>query len=201
MTSGRLIVFEGVDGSGKTTQWRLLTERLLREDYPVLASCEPTYGPWGQKIRRELLRGTAEIPVATQLYWFRQDRREHNRGLIEPALRRGELVVLDRYYYSTVAYQGTLGGSNPQTVLDFERELSPAPTICFLLTLEPEVAFQRIMNRGLPATTETFARLLAVTAAYAALEDACIVWLDARHDVDTLHTEVWQHLCTRGIVT
>jgi dTMP kinase len=105
---GLLIVFEGIDGSGKTTHVRLLDQRLRRAGYDVVCLKEPTEGPWGQKLRQLAQHGRQEIPPTTELEWFLQDRREDVEHNIQPALARGQIVVLDRYYFSTIAYQGTL---------------------------------------------------------------------------------------------
>ncbi len=98
---GLLFVFEGVDGAGKTTQVRLLAERLQAAGYDVLCLQEPTAGPWGQKLRHLAQHGREAIAPATELEWFLQDRREDVEHNIQPALARGQIVVLDRYYFAT----------------------------------------------------------------------------------------------------
>ena len=91
---GLLIVFEGIDGAGKTTQVRLLDERLRRAGYDVVCLKEPTEGPWGQKLRQLAQHGRQQVSPATELEWFLQDRREDVEHNIQPALARGQIVVL-----------------------------------------------------------------------------------------------------------
>jgi dTMP kinase len=106
--SGILIAFEGIDGAGKTTQVELLERFLLESGEKVRRSKEPTDGPWGQKIRESAANG--RMPWADELHAFTEDRKQHVRELILPALQNGKTVILDRYFYSTIAYQGTRGG-------------------------------------------------------------------------------------------
>ncbi|MDD1677673.1 MAG: dTMP kinase [Methanomicrobiales archaeon] len=104
--TGKLIVIEGADGSGKTTQVRLLAERLGWAGIPCLTTAEPTRAPdpVGGLIRTALTGGvTIRDPRAMQLL-YAADRLEHAAAVIEPALRRGELVICDRYDLSTLVY-------------------------------------------------------------------------------------------------
>ncbi|MBL9085553.1 MAG: dTMP kinase, partial [Planctomycetia bacterium] len=89
-----MIVFEGIDGAGKTTQVGLLVDALRRAGEDVVSSKEPTRGPWGMKIRESAVKG--RLPEAEELQAFIEDRREHVRDLVGPALERGAIVVLDR---------------------------------------------------------------------------------------------------------
>ena len=105
--SGLFIVLEGIDGAGKSTQIRCLTEKLAASGRPPVVSREPTDGPHGRRLRESATRGrlSAEEELAT----FLADRREHVSNLILPSLAAGKVVVLDRYYFSTAAYQGARG--------------------------------------------------------------------------------------------
>src|SRR5262245_42547095 len=94
---GILIVVEGIDGAGKSTQVRRIAEALRAVGETVVQSREPTDGPWGRKIRESAVSG--RMSLADELHAFVEDRREHVAGVIRPALDRGEIVVLDRYYY------------------------------------------------------------------------------------------------------
>ena len=114
MKRGSLIVFEGVDGSGKSTQLALLAEAMRSAGREVVETGEPYDCEWGRKIR-EMARSTQGVPPEQELEWFLEQRRAHVRDLVGPALAAGRVVLSDRYFLSTVAYQGARG-------LDAERQ-------------------------------------------------------------------------------
>lgn len=103
---GLFFSFEGIDGSGKSTQARLLAEALVRAGHPVLAVREPGGTPLGEEIRRVLLAPTTEIQPRAELLLFAAARSQLVETVIEPALASGTHVVADRYIDSTTAYQG-----------------------------------------------------------------------------------------------
>ena len=115
MNRGRLIAFEGIDGSGKSTQLVALEAALRADGRDVVSTREPTDGSWGRRIRA-MARSGARVEAAEELRWFVEDRREHVASLIRPALAAGRVVLTDRYYLSTVAYQGARG-LDPQQLL------------------------------------------------------------------------------------
>lgn len=101
----RFVVIEGLDGAGTTTQAQRLAAHLARQGQPVLATREPTAGPIG-RIIRQTLAAEPEAPDVRVLPWlFAADRADHLHRTVEPALARGEVVVSDRYYHSSLAYQ------------------------------------------------------------------------------------------------
>ena len=102
-----LIVFEGIDGTGKSTQVRLLAQALEERGLTVVTSREPTDGPFGQKLRLSMITG--RLSPEEELALFHEDRRDHVEHLILPALEAGKVVILDRYFFSTMAYQGARG--------------------------------------------------------------------------------------------
>lgn len=107
---GALIVFEGGDGAGKTTQTTLLCERLERRGYAVRRTFEPGDSPAGQHIRRLLLDpATGALSPRTEALLYAADKAEHIASVVAPALERGEVVVCDRYIDSMLAYQGAHG--------------------------------------------------------------------------------------------
>src|SRR5512136_620436 len=105
---GLLVVLEGIDGSGKTTQARSLLRRLRNRGYKASFFREPTRGRWGREIKRLAARADSLTP-AEELELFVKDRRENVKKNLKPALAGGKVVVLDRYYFSTIAYQGAKG--------------------------------------------------------------------------------------------
>src|SRR4051794_4247303 len=108
---GILIAVEGIDGAGKTTQVTRLCAALADVGETVVRSKEPTNGPHGRRLRESAQTG--RMNADEELQTFIADRREHVETVIRPALERGETVILDRYFYSTVAYQGVRTGHHP----------------------------------------------------------------------------------------
>ena len=146
MNRGRLIAFEGIDGCGKSTQLERLAASLRALGYEVVETGEPTPGPTGRRIR-EMARSGRELAPDQELRWFVEDRRAHVAELIEPALRKGCLVLTDRYYLSTVAYQGARGLDAQQILTDSEAEF-PVPDLVLLLQIRPDRALERVRERG-----------------------------------------------------
>ena len=104
--SGVLIAIEGIDGAGKTTLARNLKKWLESRGYRVEVIKEPGDSVWGQKIRESYDR---ELDAREELELFLKDREENVRRKILPALKKGTIVIMDRYYYSTMTYQGARG--------------------------------------------------------------------------------------------
>jgi dTMP kinase len=140
---GLFIVFEGIDGAGKTTQVGLLQQFLVGVGLTVVRSKEPTDGHWGKIIRGSATTGRLSLP--DELNAFTQDRVEHVRDLIAPALARGDVVLLDRYFYSTIAYQG-IRGADVQAVTARQLKLFPAPDVVLLLDVPAEVGVERVRS-------------------------------------------------------
>jgi dTMP kinase len=105
---GVFICVEGLDGSGKTTQAQILTERLSNE-YSVVYTAEPSRGKTGTFIRECCLYEEKRLPTVVEALLFAADRVEHVENEIKPALAEGEVVICDRYLYSSLAYQGSAG--------------------------------------------------------------------------------------------
>jgi len=142
---GAFIVFEGIDGSGKSTHMRLLIDDLNRRSYDVLQTAEPTRGAIGAFIREYMGSATTRLPPEVEALLFAADRFEHVKGIIEPAIERGQIVVSDRYLHSTLAYQGAAGLS-----LEWIREINRfalVPDLCILLDVSPEIGLSRLGRR------------------------------------------------------
>jgi dTMP kinase len=139
------IVIEGIDGTGKSTQARLLAEWLRANGRETVVSREPTDGPWGRKLRESA--ATGRLSPQEELDYFLKDRREHVETLIAPALAAGKVVVLDRYYFSTMAYQGCRG-FDPEEIRRRNEEFAPRPDLLLILDLEVDDALARIGSRG-----------------------------------------------------
>ena len=142
--NGILIAFEGIDGAGKTTQAIALRARLEAFGETVIFSKEPTDGQWGARLRASATAG--RMPLEDELAAFIEDRREHLAIKVNPALSAGATVILDRYFYSTLAYQGARGGQ----LADIEtrvRDGVTVPDIVFWLDLPVSEAMKRIQVR------------------------------------------------------
>lgn len=158
---GRLIVVEGIDGAGKSTQVVRLAEALRGRGLTVTTSREPTDGPWGRKIRASAVSG--RMTLEDELAAFLADRKEHVAGVIQPALDRGERVILDRYYYSTIAYQGARGG-DVGAIRAANEAIAPKPDLVLLIDFDPELALRRIRESrgGAPDEFEKLDELRAI---------------------------------------
>ena len=143
MSNGILIAFEGIDGTGKSTQCRMLGEFLSGKGIANISFAEPTKGEWGLKIRRLLSQGRNGVSPEEELEWFLNDRKEDVELNINPALKAGKVVVMDRYYYSTAAYQGALG-FDPQKIRNDNEKFAPLPDRVLIFHNSPEKSLQRI---------------------------------------------------------
>ncbi len=144
LPAGILVAFEGIDGAGKTTQVRLLEGVLEEQNIAFVTTKEPTNGPWGRRIRASARNG--RMSPEKELHAFIRDRRSHVKRLLEPALQQGKVVVVDRYYLSTVAYQGARG-LDPNRLLELNA-FAPRPDLLFILDVEPAVGLARVRQRG-----------------------------------------------------
>ena len=140
-TDGYLIVIEGIDGTGKSTQATMLAEALRKSGREVVQSFEPTNGPWGKKLRESATTG--RLSIEDELEYFINDRREHVEQLIIPTIKSGGIVILDRYYFSTMAYQGARG-IDPEAIRVKNETFAPQPDILIILDLDVDIALQRI---------------------------------------------------------
>jgi dTMP kinase len=145
MKQGLFIVLEGIDGTGKSTQTRTLADWFRSQNRDVILSREPTDGPWGKKLRESAQTG--RLSPADELDWFLKDRQQHVEQLILPSLADGKVVILDRYYFSTMAYQGARG-IDPQEIRRKNEAFAPLPDLLLILDLDVDSALQRIGSRG-----------------------------------------------------
>ncbi len=145
MEPGFLIALEGIDGSGKSTAAKGIVRALRMDERQVVGTCEPTDGPWGRRIRRMATSGETVDP-AEELRWFNEDRREHVRGVLAPELELSKVVVTDRYFLSTVAYQGARGLDWKELLADAEREFRP-PDLALIFEIDPRDGLARTRGR------------------------------------------------------
>ena len=138
--SGTFITFEGIDGSGKSTQLRLLANYLRSRNCEVILTREPGGTPVGNRLRAALLDAHEEVDPLTELLVFAADRAQHVRRVLRPAIETGQLIFSDRYADATAAYQGAGRGFSPELISEIialaTEGLKPDLTVLFDLTVE-----------------------------------------------------------------
>lgn len=154
LRQGFFIVFEGIDGSGKSSQARLLKDFLSQQGYDSVLLREPTEGPWGKKIRDILTYGRKGISPEDELKLFIEDRKENIQNNILPALKSNKVIVQDRYYFSTIAYQGALG-IDPSRLREMNEAFAVKPDVVFYLKIDPKLGLERI-ETGRQGEKESF---------------------------------------------
>ncbi|WP_411846557.1 dTMP kinase [Roseibacillus persicicus] len=184
-----LIVFEGIDGTGKSTQVRLLAEALEARGLSVVTSREPTDGPFGKKLRESMIEGRLSPEEELQLFY--DDRRDHVEHLILPALEAGKVVILDRYYFSTMAYQGARG-FDPTKIREENEGFAPVPDHVFLLEIPVATALERIGVRdGSGNTFEQEGNLKACAGIFDTLAEDWLHRVDASQPPEDVHAAVF----------
>jgi len=193
LREGLFIVFEGLDGAGKTTQIDLLAMALRQEGYTVICLKEPTDGPWGQKIRQSTRQGQRPVDPADELTWFLEDRRQDVEQNIRPALMQGWIVILDRYYFSTMAYQGALG-YDPDEIRHCNEAFAPPPHLLFLLEIDPSQGLQRVQQARQLDGFEQLDYLQQVEAIFTAMNFPYLRRIAASDDIEMVQAYIWQEV-------
>lgn len=190
------VVFEGIDGSGKSTQARLLADRMRRSGLSVLLTSEPSDGPVGALIKSFTLRPKPE----EEAHLFMEDRRDHLRRVIIPALNEGRIVICDRYVYSSAAYQGARG-LDPSAIIAENCAFALRPHVTFLLEIPVEEGLARIRSgRGDRFSTfEIEDELEKVAGIYSSLNDPSIVRIDGLGSQDRIHAQIVSTLSRLGL--
>jgi len=148
--AGRFWSFEGIDGSGKSTQARLLADALRLTGHEVVLTREPGGSPGAEEIRRLVLEGSTDRWSAeTEILLFTAARRDHLEKTIRPALARGAVVITDRFADSTRMYQGISRGDLAQVVDDLHALMIVVePDLTFLVDLPAEMGLARAQSRA-----------------------------------------------------
>ena len=207
MPPGVFITFEGLDGSGKTTQMRLLAARLRAAGYDVVETVEPGGTAIGAQIRRILLdAGNQEILPITELLLYFASRAQNVGERIRPAIERGSIVISDRYTDSTMVYQGIARGLGERVVADLHRiacgGLDPDLTIYVDIDLAASLERVRTRNRTLTGQAAVETRMdeqsavfyQKVREGYRALiarEPRRFRVIDGNRDVEAVAADVW----------
>jgi dTMP kinase len=203
--NGTFITFEGIDGSGKSTQVRMLASVLRLRGLNVVQTREPGGTPLGARLRETLLDAQEQVDPLAELLLYAADRAQHVRALLNPALAAGRVVLSDRYADATVAYQGAGRGFEPSLVTEVialaTGGLKPDLTLLFDLSVaeSKERARRRTTGGGgdaapsdrLELEAENFhARVRDAYLRIAAAEPARVRIIDASLSVEEIHAHV-----------
>ncbi len=195
---GLFLTFEGIDGSGKSTQARMLAESLRNEGHQVVLTREPGGSPGAEEIRSLVLEGDPDRWSAeTELLLFTAARRDHLERTIEPALDAGKVVICDRFADSTRMYQG-LSRGNLRAVVDQLHDLmiGREPDMTLLIDMDPETGLSRAKGRqGTEERFEDFGPALQkqMRAGFLALADEFsdrFRVIDGNRDMDSVAQDV-----------
>lgn len=186
---GRLIVFEGTDGTGKSTQLKLFASYLRKKGYPVITTREPTDGQYGQEIRL-IYANRDKYSREEELNLFLADRKEHVEKLLLPALQGGKIVLCDRYFLSTAAYQGARG-FDPEHIL-FLNRFAPDPDLALLFQAPVKTGLKRITSdRGdILNDFEQEESLKKVAAIFSTIKRSYIQPVDVSGSIMEVHHKV-----------
>ena len=196
MKKGKFIVFEGIDGAGKTTQIQLLAKRLRESGVDVDVSAEPTTNESGKALRRAL-SGQDKKSYCEMAAMFVLDRIGHNYEIRE-LVDAGKTVISDRYYYSSLAYQGKATDYNWVRTMNIDCPDIRRPDVCIYLDLTPEESLKRISNgRESVEIYENLEKLTEVRASfYYTIEDLRkdgeqIFIVDASRSIEKISDEIF----------
>ena len=199
------IVFEGIDGAGTSTQIKKLVERgnIERGEGNFVATAEPTTGETGRFLRR-MLGGEFKVDEKTNAYLFAADRCEHIFGKngVKELCESGKIVVSDRYFFSSMAYQSVSCGDELPKLLNSP---FPLPEYLFYFVINPEISLGRVTSRGEKKEIyETIEKQKKIAAQYEKViseyekttteSEMKIIRIDAEKDIESISEEIWKSL-------
>lgn len=186
-----LIAVEGIDGAGKTTISNYIAKVLRERGYDVVVLKEPSDSEYGRVIKSSNRR----LDPERELELFILDRIEDVRRNILPALKSGKVVIMDRYYYSNIAYQSAVGLDGNE-IKRRNEEIAPQPDLTILLDVDPETALKRIVSRGKLTPFEKLEYLRKVREKFLEYADDSTVIVDASKPLKEVENEV-ERIVTR----
>ena len=187
---GVLVNLEGIDGCGKSTQSKLLLEKLEGEGEKVIILKEPTKRPHGQKLW-DMLHGKRKATNEEILELFVLDRKQHVEEMIQPALDDGTVILMDRYYYSSMAYQ-VAGGIDVEEIRE-KHVFAPKPDVVLIFDLPVSIALERVKGHSDADEFEKEEHLEKVREAYLDLEnDPLVRIVDATETPEEIFKNVWR---------
>ncbi len=189
LKKGVLIVIEGIDGSGKSTQARMLLRKLASRGYKAVLFREPSDSVYGREIKRKALRSGSLSPEE-ELDLFQRDRKENVEKNLKPAMKEGKAVILDRYYFSTIAYQGARG-LDREWIRKTNEEFAVRPDLVFILDIEPRAGLERIeKRRKKDRLFEQKGYLEKVRKIFQGFRGKSIIHIDARRSPDAVSQKI-----------
>ena len=195
------IAFEGLDGSGKTTQSKILGS-VLANDEDVIITREPGGTVAAERIRELLLDPSIDenFPVKAEALLYYASRLFHTDNVIKPALKEHKIVISDRYHYSTMAYQVARGACSLESIMELDEWCLKGfkPDITFYLSIDPKVSYQRTLERGKLDRLENEYKTFA-TKAHKIFIDLCFKnpnahIIDASQSIEKIHLEILTRL-------
>lgn len=189
---GKLIVIEGIDGSGKSTCAKNLAEKLNSINIKTIYTFEPTHSHYGAKLREGML--SEDLDAEEELLLFVKDRKEHIEYMIKPALEEGYFIILDRYFYSSVAYQGAKG-IDINRIMNLHKDFIVKPDIVFIFHLPIDIALNRIISkRGIADRFENETYLKKVDKIFHSFNEPFIYHIDTNKDIKIINDELFNIL-------
>ena len=189
---GKLIVIEGIDGSGKSTCAKNLTEKLNSINIKTIYTFEPTHSHYGAKLRDGML--SEDLDAEAELLLFVKDRKEHIEYMIKPALEEGYFIILDRYFYSSIAYQGAKG-IDINRIINMHKDFIIKPDIVFIFHLPIDIALNRIISkRGIADRFENETYLKKVDKIFHSFNEPFIYHIDTDKDIKIINDELFNIL-------
>ena len=191
MKKNFFIVFEGIDGSGKSTQAKLLLAHLEKHGYNAVLFAEPSRGEYGQLIRKELA-SKKELDANYMLNLFIKDRQDDVNNNILPSLNNGKIVILDRYYYSNAAYQGAMNLDVKMVLQQNLMHNFPKPDKVYFIDISVQTAMERINSRLFEPREafEKFPFLEKVKANYLKLADESFLIVNGKKNINDILKEI-----------
>lgn len=189
---GKLIVIEGIDGSGKSTCAKNLAEKLNSINIKTIYTFEPTHSRYGAKLREGML--SEDLDAEEELLLFVKDRKEHIEYMIKPALEEGYFIILDRYFYSSIAYQGAKG-IDINRIINMHKDFIIKPDIVFIFHLPIDIALNRIISkRGIADRFENETYLKKVDKIFHSFNEPFIYHIDTNKDIKIINDELFNIL-------
>lgn len=190
LKKGVLIVLDGIDGTGKTTQAKRLLAALQKKGADAVYFREPSDSQWGLAIKTKAVIADSLTPEE-ELDLFQKDRKENVEKNLKPALKEKKVIVLDRYYFSTIAYQGARG-IDPETIRRKNESFAVKPDLVFILDIAPQKGLNRIAisREKMDKHFEREDYLIKVREIFRSFEGENILHIDASRPEEDIYKDI-----------